>query len=277
MLQSVAKELIALNTRFYDAVAQSFSDTRVKPWNGWVTGLKTLFSGHFGDVLTADPSTYAQTITVTDFAAGNLRFEEFMLEFASNFTNKPANISFTAIDNNTEMARTSKLFGQENVNFVAFDILQALLNGRLSLALDNNSVPKAHLTCSFGFFHHIPSHANRVAFLSELCKRTVSGGFVFLSFWGFANNDAARHKAATYTAKALSSLDFTADDLEVGDYFLGWKNEPDIFRYCHNFTESEVDSLLSLVAKSTAITQISKFWADGKDNSQNLYVILQVS
>ena len=66
-------------------------------------------------------------------------------------------------------------------------------------------------------------------------------------------------------------LDIT--QLEKGDYFLGWKDTTHSFRYCHNFTEEEIDELANAV-KSKA-TPIARFLADGRSDNLNSYLVLQ--
>ncbi len=66
-------------------------------------------------------------------------------------------------------------------------------------------------------------------------------------------------------------LDIT--QLEKGDYFLGWKDTTHSFRYCHNFTEEEINELANAV-KSKA-TPIARFLADGRSDNLNSYLVLQ--
>lgn len=74
-------------------------------------------------------------------------------------------------------------------------------------------------------------------------------------------------------ADSKKQLRFDASQLEEGDFFLGWKDTPGQYRYCHNFTEHEIDELVSLVGNEAKV--VSRFIADGRTNNLNSYLILQ--
>lgn len=59
-----------------------------------------------------------------------------------------------------------------------------------------------------------------------------------------------------------------------GDYLLGWRNLPGVYRYCHSFSDEEIDSLVTLVADKAKC--VARFRADGRTGSLNEYLVLQV-
>ncbi|MDR0347473.1 MAG: class I SAM-dependent methyltransferase, partial [Coriobacteriales bacterium] len=62
---------------------------------------------------------------------------------------------------------------------------------------------------------------------------------------------------------------------DTNDYLLGWKNVPGAYRYCHSFTEAEIDALVESVASSAPV--ISRFSSDGRGDKLNTYLLLQAS
>ena len=68
---------------------------------------------------------------------------------------------------------------------------------------------------------------------------------------------------------------FDSSQLEVGDYFLGWQNEPGLWRYCHHFSEAEIDALVAAACEDGKAEEIVRFSADGKSGAMNRYVVLR--
>lgn len=90
-----------------------------------------------------------------------------------------------------------------------------------------------------------------------------------------SNNNFENQQTAKFRQEeALAShacLDIT--QLEKGDYFLGWKDTTHSFRYCHNFTEEEIDELANAVKSEAA--PVARFLADGRSDNLNSYLVLQ--
>ena len=59
-----------------------------------------------------------------------------------------------------------------------------------------------------------------------------------------------------------------------GDYLLGWRNTPGAYRYCHSFSDEEIDSLVASVADKAQC--VARFRADGRTGNLNEYLVLQV-
>jgi SAM-dependent methyltransferase len=173
--------------------------------------------------------------------------------------------------------------------------------------------PAFDFVVSFGFIHHIPGFDLRVRFLKEALSYVKPGGYLAVSFWQFLNDDARREKAQRTHDEALEffsgelaeelllhqvemskepyrlngSEEFvctSADekrehlvlrpsDLEQGDYLLGWKNLPGQYRYCHHFSDEEIDWLIAELSSSARV--VASFCADGKTDNLNHYVVLR--
>lgn len=116
----------------------------------------------------------------------------------------------------------------------------------------------------------------RAHVLDALIAHTKPGGFIGVSFWEFMNNEALASKAHITHAQALKDLELSTSEqaqLEEGDFFLGWKDTTRSYRYCHNFTRSEIDDLLARCSASAKL--IARFHADGRTNDLNEYIVLQ--
>jgi len=109
--------------------------------------------------------------------------------------------------------------------------------------------------------------------LLSLIEQTRSGGYVIISFWQFLNNEVLREKARITHEHALKELGL--QELDDNDYLLGWKNIPGTYRYCHSFSEAEIDQLMEAVADKATLT--SRFVSDGRTNNLNTYLILKVT
>ncbi|MDR0950191.1 MAG: dephospho-CoA kinase [Candidatus Ancillula sp.] len=241
-----------LNNQFYNENASSFSDTRIKPWEGWIKGMEII------SPLLFDTNLPITNPKILDLASGNGRFEKYL-------SNKFSNIKFdiTMADNCLPLAKNFNSTKSENIKFKPVDIISNWETE--SKNIQNNF----DLVCSFGFMHHIPSFERRLKFIKDLTEKTTN--LLFLSFWGFANSENGKIKAQKTTTNYILNSGFI--DLETEDYILGWKNKLNTFRYCHNFSKDEISEIINLLQKNGEI--ISCFQADGKSKDMNTYIIWQ--
>ena len=183
------------------------------------------------------PSNYS----LLDVACGNLRFEKFLQE------KEQIPASAICVDN------CAVLLPEDPPSFVKFHNID-LFSEKLTFQVD--------FAVRFGFMHHIPSFERRKNFLLMLMNNVSSSGYVALSFWQFMNDERIARKATNIT----QGCNFAIDD---GDYLLGWKDRDDAYRYCHNFSDSEIDELL----KDFCVIDV--FVEDGKSHNLNKYAILK--
>lgn len=184
-----------------------------------------------------------------------------------------------------------------HITLYTHDILSCALEGTPALPC---LAHKADMLVCFGFMHHIPSAALRARVLAELCAQIKPGGVIILSFWCFAQSAEGSAKAARETMHAFEALTaraesgaegsvkgdveggvkgaaankplLNAEDFEPNDFMLGWKHTQGVMRYAHSFTEAEA---LQLIAGVSQLSYCTHWYADGKDNRSNLYVIAQ--
>lgn len=297
MNTETAQILCDLNTAFYREQSASFAETRQSPWPGWkwcvelwqvadmgeaavsgggvdtgtvdsadVAVEKRAASGGAQAGVTGSAGTSAlPPATVFDLACGNLRLESFLRDAFPQ-----VDTTCYAVDNCDSMVPAML-----QVHYQSLDIVQALING--TLTRETFAAPMCDLSVSFGFMHHVPSERYRQQVLRALVEQTCPGGMVAVSFWQFLNSEKLAAKAQVTHAQALTDLvphGLDAAQLEDGDYLLGWKDVPGAYRYCHNFTEDEINRLVESVASQAKV--VSRFMSDGRTNNLNSYVVLRV-
>lgn len=213
-------------------------------------------------------------LTVLDVACGNLRFASYVREQLP----ADAQLEYFAVDNcddlvlpEEELANTMPYVRYEKV-----DVLQRLLHG--ASVVDALEAPLCQLVVAFGFMHHVPGQDLRAALLDSLVRCAKPGGYVAVSFWQFMDNVELATRAREDHAAALAALQLDAARLDAGDYLLGWQDVPvgqiGSIRYCHHFTDAEIDQLAASVAPRAQV--VDRFKADGRSGDLNTYLILQV-
>lgn len=252
---STAEQLSYVTSEFYTQQVQSFSATRQMPWQGWQQCLDAMPQLLVGE----KPS-------VLDVGCGNLRFARYLCDEA-----KIVPAEYFAVDNCRPLVESGETDTQTpQVTFIELDVITSLLDGTLSSRL---TVPACDLVVAFGFLHHVPGAQKRIQLLRTLLEKTKPGGFVCVSFWQFMNSQKLAAKAQETTAQGLRALGIDASDLEQNDYLIGWQDKVNTWRYCHHFSQEELDELLASFGSDVHVC--AQFSADGKDNNLNRYVILQ--
>ena len=262
-----ARILNEVTSQFYREHAGSFSATRHAGWPGWARALD-------GEAGAAFRDRGGETPTVLDVACGNMRFERFLQErFPEN------GFRVWAVDNCAPLATGNAdaftLLGEGLANRVGFrelDVMERLLAGDLAACLPERAFD---LVVCFGFMHHVPGGENRARLLRVLADKVKPGGYLVVSFWQFLNSPelaAKAHEAHARGLQALRAAGLDPAQLEEGDYLLGWQNEQDAFRYCHNFTHHEIERLVQTAGLSSHPATL--FQADGRTQTLNAYLVV---
>lgn len=300
----LALRLCALTGEFYRANAESFSQTRQSPWQGWIRLLEVMGetraqAGCEPGVLRAADGTSEsvdggkmrvatdeegrgracavadagasgrEPLCVLDLACGNLRFERYLADALPGRM-----LSGWAVDNCeplVEAGERSEFGPLSRIAFQNLDVIERLSGGRLWESLEAPDASR-DLAVSFGFMHHVPLECWRAELLRTLIAKVRPGGFVAVSFWRFLNSDKLARKAQETTIRARAEL--VIPELPPNDYLLGWQDTQGLYRYCHHFDELEIERLLAAVADSAEL--VSRFEADGKTGNLNEYVVLRV-
>ena len=254
MDKTLAERLNALNTAFYAENAASFSETRKAPWPGWYRCAELM--GALGAAHAA--SGHDRSLHVVDVASGNLRFESFLVRALPDVS-----FSFTALDNCADLVGGS-LAANLEITFQPCDIVNDLFQ-------DSLVIPQGDVVTSFGFFHHVPGEENRVRLLRALVDAACPSGLIMISLWQFMKNETMAARALQTTNQAQAYLTLPA--LDDGDYLLGWKNKEHQYRYCHSFSEGEIDDLVASVADGAVLKE--RFCADGRTHDLNTYLVFE--
>lgn len=269
MDRETLQALCQLNTEFYERNAASFSQTRTAPWEGWRRCMAACGFDGLDEATIGQPANAQTADSVLDIACGNLRFEAFLVSVYPHI-----DWSFFAVDNCEPLVASGQEDIAKKVHFTCEDIVSNLIEG-LPAAEPANIPALAtatpfDLVVSFGFLHHIPSFDLRRQFLLEALSQVKPGGHLVVSFWQFLNDPAKRAKIEQTHAEALA---FFEGSLEPNDYFLGWKSEPGNYRYCHHFSNEEIDRIIAALAPHATV--VESFSADGKPGNLNRYVVLR--
>lgn len=306
MTCATVRALCQLNTEFYERNAASFSQTRTAPWEGWRRCMAACGFDDSDGAAPGQPANAQTADSVLDIACGNLRFEAFLANAYPHI-----DWSFFAVDNCEPLVASGQEDIAKKVHFTCEDIVSNLLEGLPAAEPANIPALAAatpfDLVVSFGFLHHIPSFDLRRQFLLEALSQVKPGGYLVVSFWQFLNDPAKRAKIEQTHVEALAffagcaetrtndreALDrgvgsfssdnpnpsclkppaFFAGSLEPNDYFLGWKNEPGNYRYCHHFSNEEIDQIIAVLAPHATV--VESFSADGKPGNLNRYVVFK--
>lgn len=286
-----ARELIALNNRFYEENTASFSATRGAPWQGWSRCLdvarEVLELGAGEGATSAAPGAVGRPprVRVLDVACGNLRFEGFLARELSE-----AACECFAVDSCAALAGAGEGANARvpAVRFRELDVLACLADAAEGAAKDAGAdelartladrfgMPPCDLTVCFGFMHHVPVPAWRAAVVRALALSVRPGGIVCVSFWRFLDDERLARKAqeATEQAQGDHALARLVRAFGLGDRLLGWQDRAGSFRYCHGFSDGEVADLAASVADRAR--PIARFRADGKSGQLNEYLVLRV-
>ncbi|PWL78936.1 MAG: class I SAM-dependent methyltransferase [Coriobacteriia bacterium] len=242
-----AHTLNALTSDFYGRCAASFAQTRTRPWHGWERCINAI------------PDALAKPeLSVLDLGCGTLRFEGFLR------ANTRARLNIYGVD-----ACPQLLAKDHDVHFIDMDIVSRLWDGTFRSCL--HDVPECEMICAFGLMHHIPGTQARQALLDAMVEKTKPQGYLLISFWQFERDARLARKAARATHLALEC--YPDLQLDENDWLLGWQDEPDVLRYCHSFTEAEIDAFVSHIADRVQL--IDRFNADGPNDDLNCYLVLR--
>lgn len=254
------RALSELNNRFYRDNHDSFSKSRHASWPGWERVCASIFEE--GTVPLNVPVA-SRSFHVLDVASGNMRFERFMIDSFPH-----ADFQFTCIDSCEELAQDV-----EGARFLSCDIIDSLVNDKgfvENLRHAGGVETGFDAAVSFGFMHHIPGRELRESFLRQLVSSVKERGIVALSFWQFMNDSRLAAQARRITGESRMAH---AYELEENDYFLGWNGLPDVYRYCHHFTDGEIDLLASSLSDTCEV--VDRFNADGRNGAMNAYLVLR--
>lgn len=211
--------LIELNKKFYLQHGASFSKTRQHPWNGW------------HQVVEYIPEKLPM---VVDVGCGNGRWLSFLSQ--QRLPQRAIGIDIDSLMLNQARIKFAKF---PEYCFYQADCIQDLKNTLNKLISDNCS-----LMTAFGLWHHIPSYELRLYNLYQMTQYLSDEGIVCVSLWQFAKDPSYTHKLIR-PEEVYAQVGVEVSEFESGDYFLGWQDDKTVLRYCHSFSDEEIDKLAS--------------------------------
>jgi SAM-dependent methyltransferase len=237
MKPEVAQKLLALNRKFYGALAGPFAETRETPQPG------------FDRLRAALPRVPCE---VLDVGCGNGRFGHYLQQY--NALSHYAGVDFS-----------DELLAQAALR-VPGDYFQRDLSQAGCL---DNLVHYDVVAC-LAVLQHIPGYENRLRLLREMKERVggnrVANGRIFLSTWQFMGSERQRRKLRDWSEIGLS-----AADVEPNDYLLTWQRDGFGLRYVCLVDETQTAKL----AAAAGLHILDQFRSDGKEGDLNLYTVLK--
>ncbi|MCL2492155.1 MAG: hypothetical protein FWE87_05340 [Coriobacteriia bacterium] len=268
MDRETVQRLRELNNEFYLNNCDSFSKTRKGPWEGWFRCIDIIADKlPLADWSSAEPMGDDKVFSVFDLGCGNLRFKTFLENAFPEL-----NMAYFAVDNCQDMIPMTSDDGRQifSLHFQDLDAIEVIADGEsLNSLID---APLCNLSVSFGFMHHVPNQENRKEALRALVDQTYPGGLVIVSLWQFMSHPELADKMLQFHARACDELHMPP--LEPNDFILGWQNLPDAYRYCHSFTDEDIDDLVDSIADKADL--VARFTSDGRTHDLNSYVVFQV-
>ena len=257
--------LCAINRRFYRQSSQQFSDTRSRPWPGWIEVVnRPPFAG-------PQHSRRSTPVRVLDVGCGNGRFARFL----DHHLEIP--ISYFGIDSSPDLVRIARR-RLDHCRLREIDIRELdILESDLSEIVGPQGFD---VIVVFGVLHHLPGFSSRQSLLKRLESVLSDSGILALSFWQFegAVQDTSRFVPwSQLTRWGFEAVDL--GDLEVGDHLLRWgpdspsdrPGSPLSVRYCHHASDEEVERLI----EPLNLRREQCFRADGSDGRSNRYDLLR--
>ncbi len=234
---------------------ESGAKTEVKPGAGELIELNKCFyqevAEHFSQTRRGGWAGWERLImpgegeTVLDVAGGNGRFGTFLAE--RGFVGE-----YTLMD-----ACEPLMSGVEHKSMVV-DILGAKLQGRdWREGLAGQQFD--YIFCC-AFLHHVPEPKWREEILAEMWEMVKPGGKLTVTLWQFMVD--------ANIGKLIKA------DYGGGDYLLSWKKGLESARYCHNFSEDEIEELKKKMLIHGA-NLLDEYAADGSSHKMNRYLIWQ--
>jgi tRNA (uracil-5-)-methyltransferase TRM9 len=227
-----------INAEFYKQIGHEFDQTRLKPWNGWLKLLPHIWQ-------------LPQPISMLDLGGGNGRFGAFVGE---NTTVE----KYLNVDLSTTLLQSAK-------DKVAKAIT---IEGDLTEAQTFKQIEgQFELISLIAVLHHIPSLELRSQLLKRATKYLKPGGMLVFTAWQFLNIPTLVERIIPWDKYA----DIDQEQLEKNDFLLDWQRGQHAIRFCHLIDRHEIEELI----QPLQLTKVDQFFADGKEDKSNIYVVLQ--
>lgn len=242
MNDQTIKAILKLNKDFYDKISEHFDQTRNAPWQGW-DKLLEIINRNFVNKMESDK------ISILDLGSGNGRFYKYLHKILGS------KFRYDGVEWNEFLLTKAKSAYGDGL-FSKLDIFSDEIEH-----LKNYDVIVA-----FGITHHIPDNKYRKKWFSTISNHLNDNGMLAITFWDF--------KQDKRFATAVKEIDFggfklSMNEIDNEDFFLGWDNMENTYRYFHYYTEDEKAQLTN----EMGLKLVEDYISDGKDDILNNYLI----
>ncbi len=236
MNEATAKRLVALNRRFYQSLAQPFSETRGRLQPGVLRVLESI--GEWDSVL--------------DLGCGNG-------ELAAELEARGHQGAYTGLDFSIELLQIARArnFDNSKARFEPADLSGSDWSAQLA-------GQQFDVILCFASLHHIPSEPMRLDFLHQVRRLLAEGGRFIHSNWQFLKSERLAKRVQSWTRAELDEA-----DVDDGDYLLDWKRGAEGLRYVHHFSAEE----LAKLGEASGFEVVETFSSDGETGDLGLYSI----
>jgi 2-polyprenyl-3-methyl-5-hydroxy-6-metoxy-1,4-benzoquinol methylase len=230
---TTAHQLVELNRQFYAAFGKNFSATRQRIQPGVRKILSSLEGMERILDLGCGNGELARSLAQTGFHGTYLGLD-FSLPLLAEAETQPEGFS---------------------VSFRAADL--AADDWASSLSASHYS-----LITAFAVLHHIPGLEMRRGILQKVRSLLEPEGKFIHSNWQFLSSEKLRARI-----QAWSAAEFSAAEVDEGDFLLDWRGGGTGLRYVHHFSAQE----LSRLAAETGFRVVDLFYSDGEGGRLGLY------
>ncbi|MEM7332194.1 MAG: class I SAM-dependent methyltransferase [Chloroflexota bacterium] len=206
MNEQTAAKLREINRKFYDGLAQPFTQTRQRPHDGFFELLNHFPEGQ---------------VSVLDVGCGNGRYGYFIEQHDRLLNYTGVDFSVGLLENRVELTKPAT-FREGDMSQPGF------LDG----------LGQFDVVSCMAAIHHLPGRANRVRFLQELKEHLKENGRLIISAWQPIDSERQRRKIRDW-----SEVDINPANLEPNDYLLTWKYGGFAYRYVNIINEEEMTKL----------------------------------
>ncbi len=221
MTTSTPNALSRLTRRFYEEEAEQFSATRQSPWEGWHA---------LAELLPLGPAP----LEVLDVGCGNGRFGLYLEEKLQR------RVAYFGTDLSQALLGHARARLPESATLLQHDLLESAVSAALGSR-------RFDLIAVYGVLHHIQGFAKRIEVLRDLRSLLLPEGLLAISLWQWREHPRLSRRIVPWPQVASSDPlleELRGFEPEDEDHLLRWGKEGDWIRYCHHFTDLEVEELI---------------------------------
>jgi len=230
--ETVAAQLLRLNSEFYQTLAVPFSQTRGRLQPGVMRALGGL----------------GPAASVLDLGCGSGLL-------ARELARRGHSGRYLGVDGSKPLlAEACRESLPANVRFVLADLARPGWEEGVEGPFD--------AAFAFAVLHHLPGNERRLRFAGAVRRIVAESGELTVSTWSFLGSDRLRSRIQPWEAVGLAP-----QDVDPGDYLLDWRRSRTGLRYVHHFDPAELRAL----AAEAGFAVVESWRSDGEGGRLGLY------